>query len=66
MNNHIKKFREIYGVTQQTLAADIGISRQAISNFESGCYTPSLITAYKIARYFGVLIEKIFYALKEK
>jgi putative transcriptional regulator len=47
-------------MTQQDLAARIGVTRQTIIALEAGRYTPSLILAFRLARAFGVAIERIF------
>lgn len=41
-------------VTQQTLANDIGITRQAISQYMDGSVQPNIEKLYKIADYFNV------------
>ena len=42
------------------LAEALEVSRQTISSLENGRYNPSILLAFKIARYFGVSIEDIF------
>ena len=53
MKNTIKVERAIKDMTQQDLAAAIGVSRQTINSIESGKYVPSTVLALKIAAYFG-------------
>ena len=36
------------------------VSRQSIHSLESGKYNPSILLAFKLARYFHVTIEDIF------
>ena len=60
MNNHIEERRKAQGMTQQQLAALLGVSRQTIISLESGKYNPSILLAHKIAQTFGVHIEDIF------
>ena len=36
------------------------VSRQTIGSLENGRYNPSILLAFKIARYFGLAIEDIF------
>lgn len=60
MNNHIEERRKAQGMTQQQLAALLGVSRQTIISLESGKYNPSILLAHKIAQTFGVNIEDIF------
>lgn len=47
-------------MTQQQLAAALGVSRQTIISLESGKYNPSILLAHAIARLFGTQIEDIF------
>ena len=49
-----------FGITQEELAAALSVSRQTIGSLENGRYNPSLILAFKIARYFDMRIEQIF------
>ena len=38
----------------------MGVSRQTISSLENGRYNPSIMLAYKIAKFFDLTIEKVF------
>lgn len=60
MKNRIEERRKVQGMTQQQLAALLGVSRQTIISLESGKYNPSILLAHKIAQTFGVRIEDIF------
>jgi putative transcriptional regulator len=60
MKNRLKEIRAIRGISQEELADILGVSRQTISSLENGRYNPSIILAFKIARYFGMAIEDIF------
>ncbi len=60
MKNRIEEGRKAQGMTQQQLAALLGVSRQTIISLESGKYNPSILLAHKIAQTFGVRIEDIF------
>ena len=60
MKNIIEQKRKERGMTQQQLAAALGVSRQTIGSLENGRYNPSILLAFKIARYFGLTIEDIF------
>lgn len=52
--------RKQHGIKQEQLAADLEVSRQTIGSLENGRYNPSIILAFKIARYFNLRIEEIF------
>ena len=60
MKNRVKELRGKRKITQEELAALIGISRQAINAIEKEKFDPSLPTAFKMAKLFDLSIEKIF------
>ena len=60
MKNRLEEIRKARGITQEELAAALSVSRQTIGSRENGRYNPSLILAFKIARYFDMRIEQIF------
>ena len=60
MKNRLEEIRKSRGVTQEQLAAALRVSRQTIGSLENGRYNPSIILAFKIARYFNLYIEDIF------
>jgi len=60
MKNHLEEIRKQRDITQEALAAALEVSRQTISSLESGRYNPSILLAFKIARFFGMSIEEIF------
>ena len=59
-NNRLKEIRTTRRLSQSELAKALEISRQAVSGFESGKYTPSLEMALKIAQILEVNVEEIF------
>ena len=60
MKNKIENIRKEQGILQDEMAKAFGVSRQTISSLENGRYNPSIMLAYKIAKYFGMTIEDIF------
>ena len=60
MKNRIEENRKAGGMTQQQLAALLGVSRQTVISLESGKYNPSILLAHKIAQVFGTRIEDVF------
>ena len=60
MKNRIEEIRKERGIRQEEFAKSMGVSRQTISSLENGRYNPSIMLAYKIAKYFGVTIEDVF------
>jgi len=60
LKNRIEEIRNAKGLRQEELAKAMGVSRQTISSLENGRYNPSILLAYKIARYFDLTIEEVF------
>jgi len=60
LKNRLEEIRKQRGLTQEELAAALEVSRQTIGSLENGRYNPSIILAFKIARFFGMSIEDIF------
>ena len=60
MKNKLEEIRKEKDITQEELAGILEVSRQTISSLEKGRYNPSIMLAFKIARYFDLSIEDIF------
>ena len=60
MKNRIEIIRKEREILQDEMAKAMGVSRQTISSLENGRYNPSIMLAYKIAKYFGMTIEEVF------
>lgn len=60
MKNKIKVYRAMRDLTQEELAKKLGVTRQTIIAIEKEKYDPSLILAFKIAKFFKVNIEEVF------
>ncbi len=61
ITNRVKAFREAAGgLSQAALAEAIGVTRQTIIAIEQGRYSPSLESAFRISRVFGVDVESVF------
>ena len=56
----LKQFRQAKGLTQEQLAALVGVRRETIMRLEKAQYNPSLKLAVDIARAVEVPIEEIF------
>jgi len=62
LGNHLKKLRFEHGqITQQALANAVGVTRLTIHSIENGKFNPSTLLALKIARFFGVDLEEVFF-----
>lgn len=60
MKNRLEEIRKQKEITQEELAKILEVSRQTVGSLENGRYNPSIILAFKIARYFEMAIEDIF------
>jgi putative transcriptional regulator len=60
LKNRLEEIRKQRGLTQEALAKALEVSRQTISAIENGQYNPSILLAFKIARFFEMTIEDIF------
>ena len=60
MKNRIEEIRKEKGIRQEEFAKVLGVSRQTISSLENGRYNPSILLAYKIAKFFDMTIEEVF------
>ena len=52
-------------MSQEELAAAIGISRQTVYSIEKEKFIPSALLALKLARFFKKPVEEIFYLSEE-
>ncbi len=66
LKNRLEEIRKAEGIKQEDLASALKVSRQTIGSLENGRYNPSIILAFKIARYFGLSIEDIFIYQEEQ
>lgn len=60
IQNQIKKLRLQRNVTQEELAESVGVSRQTIIAIEKGNYTPSLLLAMQLAKFYKARVEDLF------
>ena len=63
--NRLKEYRAKIGVNQQQMGKMAGVSRQTISQIESGDQSPSVTLALKIAKVFDASVEDIFWYEEE-
>jgi len=59
--NRLREFRARLGVTQEQLAKEVDVSRQTIIAIEGGEYNPSVTLALKIAGFFNVGVDEVFF-----
>jgi putative transcriptional regulator len=60
LKNRLEELRKQRGIKQEDLATALEVSRQTIGSLENDRYNPSIILAFKIARYFHMSVEEIF------
>lgn len=67
LENHLRKYRFDHGqLTQQELANVVGVTRLTIHSIESGKFTPSTLLAIKLANFFKVRVEDLFFISEER
>lgn len=57
---NLKKYRILKDLTQEQLAAMVGVRRETVMRLEAGKYNPSLKLAIDISRIVEAPIEEIF------
>jgi putative transcriptional regulator len=66
ITNSIRALRFAHGeMTQAQLAERIGVTRQTVIAIEQSRYSPTLETAFQIARVFGVGLDEVFHYPEE-
>lgn len=61
IQNRIQELRTDAALTQQELADAVDVTRATILALEKGSYNPSLELAFRLAKFFKIGIETIFY-----
>lgn len=62
--DRIQYLRKQNGYSQEELADKVGVSRQAVSKWESGASDPSTTNLMALAKLFGVTAEEILKEVK--
>lgn len=60
MRTKIQELRKERGLSQESLASELGVTRQTVISLEKEKYVASLELAFKIAKFFGKSIEEVF------
>ena len=60
VSNRLRVLRAEENITQEQLAADVGVTRVTINCVERGEYLPSLELGLLLARRFGRTVEEVF------
>ena len=67
LGNHIRRLRfERGNLSQQALANQVGVTRLTIHSIETGKFNPSTLLAMKLARFFELPVEEVFFIIHEE
>ena len=66
IGKHIKKYREEKGLTQEQLAEQMSVTRQAVSNWENAKTQPDIDTLFRLSQIFEISIEELIYGEKRE
>lgn len=61
ISQNLKDLRRLSGLTQEQVAEKVGLTRQAISSYESGRTQPDLAMLEQLAEVYGVEITDVLY-----
>ena len=64
VGNKLRELRKARGLSQEEVARGVGTTRQTITSIEVGKYRASLPLALRLARYFGVTVEELFWLVE--
>ncbi len=59
ISKYLQFLRRKHGFTQENLARELHLSRQAVSKWETGAALPDLDTLLKLSRFYGLTINEI-------
>jgi putative transcriptional regulator len=59
VQNRFREERAQRGISQAEIATVLGVSPQTVISIENGRYAPSLPLAFRIARFFDPIIDKM-------
>ncbi|HEY71047.1 MAG TPA: helix-turn-helix transcriptional regulator [Anaerolineae bacterium] len=66
LGNHLRRLRFEHGnLSQQALANQVGVTRLTIHSIETGKFNPSTLLAMKLARFFELPVEEVFFIIDE-
>lgn len=66
IGSRLREVRKEAGLTQADLADRVEVSRQTINYIENGTFCPSTYLALRLAREFGMPVERLFYLHPEE
>jgi putative transcriptional regulator len=67
LGNRLRQYRFAHDeITQQELANEVGVTRVTIHSVETGKFVPSTLLALKLARFFEVSVDDLFFLMNEE
>lgn len=66
IGKNIAALRKAKGITQETLADELGVSPQAVSKWENNSSCPDISLLTEIARFFGVTVDELLSSEEEE
>jgi len=60
LRTHLKQHRARLDMTQEDLAARVGVRRQTVLAIEKGYFVPSALLAFLLARELGMRVDELF------
>jgi putative transcriptional regulator len=64
--NSLRVVRAEKRLSQEELAAAVGVTRQTISAIETGLYCPSTLLAFLLAQHLQKSVEQLFFLVPSK
>lgn len=61
IHDHLRHLRKASGLTQEQVAQQVGLTRQALSSYESGRTRPDIETLMKLAEIYGTDLDGVLY-----
>ena len=61
LGNRVRVARAERELSQEQLAALVGVTRQTISSIETGQYCPSALLAFQLAERLGKRVDELFF-----
>ena len=66
LNHTLKKLRQDKEINQNQLAEQLHVTRQAVSNWETGKTQPDIETLTQLAEFLEISVEQLIYGLEYK
>jgi len=65
IDNNIRVERARLRISQSDLAREMQVTRQTIYSIENNKFVPSVVLALKLARYFNVKVDDLFWLVDD-